>query len=122
MTTRRRSGGAAGRGSREVSEEQSRGRGGETSADGPGEGEWLSIAAAARRLGVSPRAIRSRVERGTIKWKPAGNSGKLVWLGSGDTSADGPWEEDEQELLRAELADMREKLTAALVAGARAEE
>lgn len=45
--------------------------------DNPEDGEWLSVAAAAKRLGVSPRAIRGRIDRGTIRWKPAGNTGKL---------------------------------------------
>jgi hypothetical protein len=101
-----------------VSEEQPRGPGGETSGDGPGEGEWLTVAAAARRLGVSPRAIRSRIERGTLRWKAAGNVGKLVWLGSGEEPAGSPGEasaEEELELVRAELAETR-------IALARAEE
>jgi hypothetical protein len=102
-------------------EEPAQGRVEETSADSPGEGEWLSIAAAARRLGVSPRAIRSRVERGTIRWKPAGNTGKLVWVPSGEAAAGGP-EEDELELLQAELAELREAATELRVALARAEE
>jgi hypothetical protein len=41
-------------------------------------GDWLSINAAARRLGVTPKAIRGRIERGTIEWRPAGNRGKQV--------------------------------------------
>jgi hypothetical protein len=120
-------------------EEQPRGRGEEPSAEVPEEGEWLAVAAAARRLGVSPRAIRSRIERGTLRWRAAGNTGKLVWLPSGGPSSGGaggafqgpsPGEEadllgdevDELERLRDELGDTREKLTAALVAAARAEE
>jgi hypothetical protein len=104
-----------------MSAEESRG----PSGGGPEEGgEWLSVAAAARRLGVSPRAVRSRIERSTIRWRPAGNSGKLVWLTSGETSAEPSGDEaaeDELAVLRLELADAREKLTAALVAAARAE-
>jgi hypothetical protein len=40
--------------------------------------EWLPIRAAARRLGVTPTAIRKRIERGTLETKPAGNHGRLV--------------------------------------------
>jgi DNA-binding transcriptional MerR regulator len=50
----------------------------EGSRDGPGDGEWLTVAAAARRLGVSPRAIRGRIRRGTISTKANGNAGKLA--------------------------------------------
>jgi hypothetical protein len=82
---------------------------GETSREQVGEGEWLSVAAAARRLRVTPRAIRSRIEHGSIKWKAAGNSGKLVLIEPGEAPG-----EDETELLR-------ERLTAALVAQAKAE-
>ncbi len=89
---------------------------GETSREQVGEGEWLSVAAAARRLRVTPRAIRSRIEHGSIKWKAAGNSGKLVLIEPGEAPG-----EDETELLRAELAELRERLTAALVAQAKAE-
>jgi hypothetical protein len=81
--------------------------GAEQSADG----EWLTIPAAARRLGVSPRAIRGRITRGTIEWKPAGNAGKLVLVQasdvSADASADGP--ADEVEQLREELMAARER-------------
>jgi hypothetical protein len=92
---------------------------GEPSRDGPGEGEWLTISAAARRLGVTPRAIRSRIDRGTLRWKPAGNSGRVVWIASqGALSgpARGEWEvgpEVEVELLREELADLRVELARA---------
>ncbi len=79
------------------------------SRDGPGDGEWLTVAAAARRLGVSPRAIRGRIRRGTISTKANGNAGKLVLVRPGDVSADGPEDDpgDERELLREELAEAR---------------
>jgi hypothetical protein len=93
----------------------------EQSADGPGDdpedGEWLTIAAAARQLGVSPRAIRGRIKRGTIEWKAAGNAGKLVRVQIEDTSADGPRDDPEDEVDR-----LREELLEARVAQARAEE
>ena len=40
--------------------------------------EWCSINEAARRLGVTPTAIRNRVKRGTLEHRPNGNQGKLV--------------------------------------------
>ena len=39
--------------------------------------EWLSVNAAARRLGVTPTAIRNRIKRGTLEVRN-GNFGKLV--------------------------------------------
>ena len=42
------------------------------------DGEWLSINAAARRLGVTATAIRNRIKRGTLEARPNGNFGKLV--------------------------------------------
>ena len=35
--------------------------------------EWLSINAAARRLGVTATAIRNRIKRGTLETRPNGN-------------------------------------------------
>lgn len=40
--------------------------------------DWCSINEAARRLGVTPTAIRNRVKRGTLKTRPNGNYGHLV--------------------------------------------
>ena len=81
-------------------------------ADGPGDGQWLSVAAAARRLGVSPRAIRGRMKRGTIEWRPLGNTGREVLVTSEDAARDedrdGP--ADVLDQLREELADLREAL------------
>lgn len=42
------------------------------------EDDWCSINEAARRLGVTPTAIRNRIKRGTLKTKPNGNFGRLV--------------------------------------------
>jgi hypothetical protein len=94
-------------------EDASRDRNGDTSADG----EWLTIAAAARQLKVSSRAIRGRIDRGTIQWKAAGNAGKLVLVHPEDTPADDPGAGPEDEVDR-----LREELMEARVAQARAEE
>lgn len=81
----------------------------ERSGGHPGDGEWLTVAAAARRLGVSPRAIRGRIDRGTIASKPNGNMGRLVLVRPGEASGDRPEEGpgDELELLREELVEAR---------------
>jgi hypothetical protein len=50
---------------------------------GDGPGEWLSIAEAARRIGVTPKAIRNRLERGTLEWRSAGNHGREVFIRPG---------------------------------------
>jgi len=39
--------------------------------------EWFSVNAAARRIGVTPTAIRNRIKRGTLEVRN-GNFGKLV--------------------------------------------
>jgi len=39
---------------------------------------WCSINEAARRLTVTPTAIRNRIKRGTLQTKPNGNHGRLV--------------------------------------------
>ena len=57
-------------------------------------GDWVTIAEAARRLDVTPKAIRNRIHRGTLTSRPAGNRGREVLLqhgtGSPDGSPDGP--------------------------------
>ncbi len=50
------------------------------SRDGPEPGEWLSVAEAARRLGVTEKAVRNRIRRGTLEWRPAGNHGREVLI------------------------------------------
>jgi hypothetical protein len=44
----------------------------------PANDDWCSINEAARRLGVTPTAIRNRIKRRTLKTKPNGNHGRLT--------------------------------------------
>src|SRR5690242_21936544 len=46
----------------------------------PDAGAWLPIAEAARRLGITEKAIRNRLRRGTLEWRPAGNHGREVLI------------------------------------------
>ena len=57
------------------------------------------------------------MRRGTIEWKPVGNTGRLVRVPSGAQSPDDPGDGPEDELDR-----LREELLEAMVGQARAEE
>src|SRR3712207_2273309 len=46
--------------------------------DHDADNDWCSINEAARRLSVTPTAIRNRIKRGTLKTKSNGNHGRLV--------------------------------------------
>lgn len=41
---------------------------------------WCNLSEGARRLGVSPQAVRNRVRRRTIISRPRGNQGHDVWV------------------------------------------
>jgi hypothetical protein len=112
--------------------------------DGPGEslegsgdvsGSWVSISEAARRLGISPRAVRLRIDRRQMTSRPVGNTGREVWVASSDVPAHGTGDspglpgtealleraaraEGETTLLRAALARVEDELASkgALVA------
>jgi hypothetical protein len=47
---------------------------------GAGPGAWLSVNAAAKRLGLTPKGVRNRIDRGAILWRPAGNQGRQVFV------------------------------------------
>src|SRR3954471_10785042 len=80
------------------------------SRDGPEPGEWLSVAEAARRIGVTEKAVRNRIRRGTAEWRPAGNHGREVLLSpdaeAGNGSEDGP----ETVELQVRVARLEERL------------
>jgi hypothetical protein len=52
-------------------------------------GTWCGMSEAARRLGISERAVRNRMRRGTLEWRPKGNRGREVLVPSGTGSAPG---------------------------------
>lgn len=86
--------------------------------DGPADeaGDWLSIAEAARREGVTPKAIRNRIEREQIAWRHAGNRGREVWLAARDGPGDAWGQAGDvpgTEALFRELAEARERAGAA---------
>jgi hypothetical protein len=92
-------------------------------------GAWVSLPEAARRLGVTTRAIRGRIRRGTLESRPRGNTGREVYLlGSAmatlalaDRAVLPQDVSGEVERLRAELADTLDELAEVRVALARAE-
>jgi hypothetical protein len=49
-------------------------------ADAAPAGDWVSVAEAARRLQITPKAIRNRLRRGTLAARVRGNIGREVWL------------------------------------------
>ena len=63
---------------------------GETPSDNHGgfqTGQWFSITAAARELGISRRAVQLRIARGTIRWRNDGNRGRQVLVSPSDVTA-----------------------------------
>jgi hypothetical protein len=83
----------------------------------PQDGEWLPVSTAARRLGISPRALRGRIDRGTVQWKQAGNTGKLVLIRPEDVAA-----EEDRDASQDELDRLRDELAGERIGRARAEE
>ena len=61
---------------------------------GDGPGTWLTVAEAARRLGVTPKAIRNRIKHGSLESRPRGNAGREVFVPDdmepGDDEGDSP--------------------------------
>jgi hypothetical protein len=79
-----------------------------------GSGEWCSVAEAARRIGVTEKAVRERIKHGSIEWRPKGNSGREV-LVTPEPERDEPSRETpgiapEVAELRVEIARLEERL------------
>jgi hypothetical protein len=91
----------------------------------------VSIREAARLLGRDPKAIRARIERGTLRWRPAGNHGREVYVtpdmevraedGPGEVPGDDPADAAEAVSLMVQVARLEERLTAREEAAARVE-
>src|SRR4051794_38592923 len=79
--------------------------------------EWVTVAEAARRIGVTPKAVRERIRHGSIRWKPNGNAGRLVLVD--EPSPEPPGEP--ANAAREELAELRDALSEERVARARVE-
>src|SRR4051794_16586004 len=82
-------------------------------------GEWVSVREAARRLGVTPKAVRDRIKHGSLQARPKGNLGREVLLPPGlvtrETTEELPGESaaalpgEVVELLK-EMAELRHEL------------
>jgi hypothetical protein len=84
---------------------------GTDSRDDPG--EWLSVAEAARRLGVVPKAIRNRIARGTLRWRPKGNQGREVFVpDDAEPEGDGPRDSSDLVALQVQIARLEEQIAA----------
>src|SRR4051794_29619926 len=82
-----------------------------------GAGEWVTVAEAARRIGITPKAVRERIRHGSVRWKANGNVGRLVLVTEPAREPPGEAEDAAGE----ELAELREALSEERVARARAE-
>src|SRR3954454_3400660 len=94
--------------------------------DEPPQGEpgaWVSVREAARRLGVTPKAVRDRIKHGSLEARPKGNLGREVLLPAGSAPRESGGElpgetppslpgEDAGEVveLLAEMAELRHAL------------
>jgi septal ring factor EnvC (AmiA/AmiB activator) len=72
---------------------------------------WLTVVEAARRLGVTPQAVRARIKRGSLESRPD-NKGNLLVLVS--ESADNPpaTREEAVATLREQVARLEERRAA----------
>jgi hypothetical protein len=81
------------------------------------EAPWLPLSEAAQRLGRHPDGIRSMIRRGRVNGRK-GNAGQ--WLVQVSTESDSVRNGHDSDVTES-LADLREELTEARVAAARAE-
>lgn len=97
--------------------------------DGPWADHRLTVAQAARRLGITEGAVRSRIKRGTLPTVKEGERVYVVWSG-GTSPANHPPDADEPtgepsaqhelvEELREQVAYLRQQLEAEREAGRR---
>jgi hypothetical protein len=75
-------------------------------------GTWLTITEAARRLGITPKAIRNRIQHGTIEWRSAGNRGREVLVTSAMEEGDPEGDSPGTVILMVQVARLEERLQA----------
>lgn len=81
----------------------------------------MTLGEAARALSVTRSALYGRIARGTLKTKPRGNRGLLVWLPDGAAHAEHHGDEAPDVMVMVELAELRAEVAELRVALARAE-
>jgi hypothetical protein len=89
-------------------------RPGASPGDSPPAGEWMNVAAAAKRLGITPKAVRNRIDRGAIPWRAAGNQGREVLVPAERDGGPGDWPGPSpgDVALLVEIARLEERLAA----------
>jgi hypothetical protein len=72
------------------------------------------VAEAARRIGISDKAVRERIRHGRLEWRPRGNAGREVRVTSemerGAPSREPPGIDPEVVALRVQVARLEERL------------
>lgn len=78
-------------------------------ADGehPGDGEWLSVAAAARQLGISRKAVMLRIAQGSLEWRPEADHGRPIRIPSWANPIDIPGELARMQI---EITELRARI------------
>jgi hypothetical protein len=62
---------------------------------------------------VVPKAIRNRIARGTLRWRPKGNQGREVFVSDDmEPEGDGPPDGPDPVALQVQIARLEEQLTA----------
>ena len=88
---------------------------GDDQGDDPGTvpGQWLTVEAAARRLNVTPKAVRNRIKHGSLEWRAKGNAGREVFVPDAMEAAasrDDPEDDPGLVALMVENARLEERL------------